>query len=121
MTLLSASIALAVLTAVWVLYPIFSRRLAVLGDAVSVTILDLESRKRVALAALKEVEYDRIGGKLDETDYKSLRARLENEALAAVEAAERIAPITNAPMVHSCGFTNPAESRFCAGCGVLLA
>ncbi len=121
MTLLFTAVLLALITAVWVLIPIFSRRLAVLGDAVSVTILDLESRKRVALAALKEVEYDRIGGKLDESDYRTLRARLENEALAAVEAAEHIAPLTHESTRHSCGYMNPAESRFCAGCGALLA
>ncbi|HET7274354.1 MAG TPA: hypothetical protein VFI91_04210 [Longimicrobiaceae bacterium] len=121
MNLLLASVVLALIAAAWVLYPIFSRRVAVIGDAVSVRIFDLEARKRAALASLKEVEYDRIGGKLDEADYLTLRARLEAEALAAVEAADRIAPATDAVAKHSCGFTNPAESRFCSGCGALLA
>ena len=121
MTLLAAAVVLAVVAAGWVVLPIVLRRLALLGDTVPGGVLDAESRKRVALASLKEVEYDRIGGKLDEADYQQLRRQLEREALLAIDAAERMegeaVAAAGATIPHVCGFVNPAGSRFCAGCG----
>ncbi len=51
-------------------------------------LTDTEARKRVALLALRDVEYDFLAGKLDETDYRSLKSELTAEALAALEADE---------------------------------
>ena len=127
MTLLVAAIVLGALAATWVILPIVSRRLAQLGDPLEGGVLDAEARKRVALASLKEIEYDRMAGKLDDADYIALRARLEQEALvalrgadqASVSATERGAP-AGPEVSHSCGFVNPGGSRFCAGCGLGL-
>ena len=118
MTLLIAAGLLALLAAGWVVYPILFRRWGLLGDAVSADIVDRESRKRVALAALKDVEYDHAAGKLDEADYRDVRGRLELEALTAVRAADAT---HDSPSKHQCGFVNPPASRFCAGCGHRLA
>ena len=51
-------------------------------------LTETEARKRVALLALRDVEYDFLSGKLDEHDYRSLKAELTAEALAALEADE---------------------------------
>ncbi|MBT8487377.1 MAG: zinc ribbon domain-containing protein, partial [Gemmatimonadetes bacterium] len=51
-------------------------------------LTETEARKRVALLALRDVEYDFLSGKLDEDDYRSLKAELTAEALAALEADE---------------------------------
>lgn len=51
-------------------------------------LTETEARKRVALLALRDVEYDFLSGKLDEADYRSLKAELTAEALAALEADE---------------------------------
>ena len=124
MSLLLGSLGLAFLASAWVVFPILARRLASVGNAVDGGILDAESRKRVALASLKEIEYDRIGGKLDDADYQELRARLEREALVAIEAAEAAhgggAAPADGPVTHACGFANPPGSRFCSGCGARL-
>ena len=121
MTLFVSSILLAALAAAWVILPIVSRRLALLGDAIPGGVLDAEARKRVALSSLKEIEYDRIGGKLDDTDYQVLRARLEQEALVALRVAEGAQRAADGfEITHSCGFVNPAGSRFCSGCGKRL-
>lgn len=122
MTLFAVSVLLGLLASAWVVVPVVSRRLAALGDAIPGGVLDAEARKRVALAALKEIEYDRLAGKLDDSDYESLRSQLEREALDAVEAAEGAhrgtAPEPSSFRVtHSCGFVNPPGSRFCSGCG----
>lgn len=125
MTLLIASALLGLLAAGWVVVPIVSRRLALLGDPIAGGVLDAEARKRVALNSLKEIEYDRIGGKLDDADYQRLRAQLEREAMVALAAAEHAhtaeAEGVAFQITHSCGFVNPPGSRFCSGCGRKLA
>lgn len=121
-----AALALGALAGAYVVLPIVRRRLALLGDARG-AVIDAETRKRVALASLREIEYDRIGGKLDDDDYQRLRVQLEREALAAVQAAEGAAGAADAAegdpattVTHACGFVNPLGSRFCAGCGARL-
>ncbi len=104
---------------------------------------DTEARKRVALLALRDVEYDFLAGKLDEQDYRSLKGELTAEALAALEADESSKSLSAvgargpdgieaeialarqrmfADMVacDACSFANEAESRFCSACGSAL-
>ena len=128
MTLFYAAILLALASGWWVIHPLVRRQRAPLADPLPGGILDAEARKRVALASLKEIEYDRLGGKLDDDDYQGLRRQLEREALAAIDAAGRLTgdagaadtPLA-APTRHTCGFANPAGSRFCSGCGSRLS
>jgi len=120
-TLVVAAVLVAALAATWVIAPIVARRLALIGDPIPGGVLDAEARKRVALASLKEIEYDRIGGKLDDADYQMLRTRLEQEALIALRVAEGAQRDADKfEITHSCGFVNPAGSRFCSGCGKRL-
>lgn len=104
-------------------------------------LTETEARKRVALLALRDVEYDFLAGKLDEHDYGEMKSQLTAEALAALEADEaakssggasaedgleaEIARIrqgfhdsTPCPV---CTFTNDSGSRFCSACGHALA
>lgn len=60
-------------------------------------LTETEARKRVALLALRDVEYDFLSGKLDEQDYRSLKAELTAEALAALEADEAAKEARRAP------------------------
>ena len=125
MTVLFAAVLLAGVAGAFVIKPIVSRRLALLGDPIAGGVLDAEARKRVALNSLKEIEYDRIGGKLDDADYQRLRTQLEREAMIALAAAEHAHSAeedgTGFEITHSCGFVNPPGSRFCSGCGRKLA
>jgi hypothetical protein len=128
MTLLLASVALALLVAVPVAAPILTRRAARLQDVVPGAVLDAEARKRAALASLKDVEYDFLAGKLDEADFREVRERLEREAVSALRAARGVG-IASAPRTvrtvsappgiaaPCCGHANAAGSRFCGGCG----
>jgi len=132
MTLLLLSAVLATLAAAFVVRPIVARRTAVIVDAAPGSLLDAEARRRSTLAALKDLEYDYLGGKLDQTDYLAQRDRLSYEALAAIRAAEAaqaeagggvVDGIVSRPgdtITHGCGFVNPPASRFCAGCGKRL-
>jgi len=99
-------------------------------------LTDTEARKRVALLALRDVEYDFLSGKLDETDYRALKGELTAEALAALEADESArtggtatmealeaeiaatrAGLRSGASCPECGYTNGAASRFCSSCG----
>ena len=128
MTLFLAAVAMGLVVAAWVIVPILFGRLALFSDVAPRDRVDAEARRSVALASLKEVEYDHVSGKLDEEDYRRLKGQLEREALAAIAVADAAGsgaePLEEArarSMRHRCGFVNPPGSRFCAGCGRRLA
>jgi hypothetical protein len=104
-------------------------------------LTETEARKRVALLALRDVEYDYLAGKLDESDYRSLKGELTAEALAALEADEMArsgqmppdasaaleaeiasarAGLRSGSFCTDCGSANEAGSRFCSSCGHAL-
>jgi len=104
-------------------------------------LTETEARKRVALLALRDVEYDFLAGKLDEHDYRSLKSELTAEALAALEADEAAKngsgsgaddaleaeisrmrrEIRAGPACPECSYANADGSRFCSACGHALA
>src|SRR5688572_10827478 len=108
MTLLLGAVVVAAIAAGFVIHPLVYRRWGLLGDSVATDVLDREARKRVALAALKDVEYDHAAGKLDDADYLEMRSRLEQEALEAVNAFDHTTKAEEIPLTHTCGFKNPA-------------
>jgi predicted nucleic acid-binding Zn ribbon protein len=104
-----------------------------------------ETRKGMALAALREIEFDRATGKLSDEDYQDLKARYSARALAVlreedasagsaggaaathldpVEAmiADRVkamqGPATRCPV---CGPRPESDALFCSSCGGSLA
>lgn len=99
-----------------------------------------ESRRGVALLALKEIEFDRETGKLSDQDYASLKERYSAEALAAIAAEEagagdpealiaaqlsrlRSAPSAGAPTDSACPACGPRpepDALFCSSCGRAL-
>src|SRR5687768_11328461 len=94
---------------------------------------EAESKRRVALLALRDVEYDYSAGKLTEADYKSLKRELAAEALQALDTLDAevaAGPAGAAPELEaeiarlrgglragttcaSCGSANDADSLFC--------
>ncbi len=66
----------------------------------------VQQRKELALAALKEIEFDRATGKLDDADYERMKAKYTAEALEAlreVDAANAPAPVEPALAVAMAG------------------
>ena len=99
---------------------------------------EVEARQRVALKGLRDAEYDYRSGKLDEDDYRALKAEMSREALAAMEegksdpALSEVDPLeeeisrarrglAEGRTCHECGHVNAEGSRFCAACGHPLA
>jgi len=104
-----------------------------------------QTPKGIALAALKEIEFDRATGKLSEEDYEFLRARYSQQALAALDAetatrdtavaaapadvesliaararALRTAAATGAPTCPTCGPRPEPDAIFCSDCSARL-
>lgn len=106
-----------------------------------------EYRERLALTALRDVEYDYATGKLDEEDYRRLKGELSVEALRVLEGErDRISETPDEPAsgdrrrtdpleaeiarirrglqegrtCRRCAHVNPPESRFCGRCGQRL-
>lgn len=124
-----------------ILEPVFSGRGAPLydgGDGYD----EGAARRRVALTALRDLEYDRAMGKLDERDYGQLKAELSREALrhlerededgdagppvdrASRELEAEIAELRRAiragMQCAACDHLNRLGARFCARCGERL-
>jgi hypothetical protein len=135
------TIVLAVLLTVGVVavifHPLVTGTAAPMG-ASEADLTEPQHRKRMALLALRDVEYDYHAGKLDETDYRALRAQVSAEALEALDAEAREVPVSARPELEAeiaqlrasiregavcphCAHPNPRGSRFCGECGAALA
>ncbi len=97
-----------------------------------------EQRKELALAALKEIEFDRATGKLSDADYQSMLARYTKEAVEALRESEAAVGVaggnghTDAERAGGAAGDDPVERliaearaanrgrRFCSNCGAAL-
>jgi hypothetical protein len=91
-----------------------------------------ETRKGMALGALKEIEFDRATGKLSEEDYEALKAKytiraveiLREEQTDPVEAliAARVKSLRDGqvPSCPTCGPRPESDAAFCSSCGSRL-
>ena len=125
----------------WLVFePVFTTAGARPADVIDMDALeDLEdTRSGVALAALKEIEFDRETGKLSDNDYEFLKQKYTVEALAAMRAEEGATPGDLEARVEAqvsarvatlradggteavcgaCGTMAGAGARFCPACG----
>ncbi len=93
-----------------------------------------ETPRGVAVAALREIEFDRETGKLSDGDYASLKAKYTVPALAALRAessgrgsapdleammAARVRLLSGvaAPACPTCGPRPEPDAAFCSTCG----
>jgi hypothetical protein len=88
-----------------------------------------------AVSALREIEFDRVTGKLSDTDYALLKARYTGEALAAMrrddasadaddpveEALRRYRQSSTLRECVNCGPRPEADAVFCSDCGRFMA
>lgn len=81
-------------------------------------------RLATAIEALRELEFEHETGKLDDADYRTLRAEYAAEAIAARDAGAEVrsehAPGGEAVGRRVCGVCGarlPAGAKFCSRCG----
>jgi len=111
-------------------------------DADALQIERIDHERALAMQGLRELEFDHEMGKVDAADYHSLRASLENRALAAMTALDQArrqklerprigsaAPLASpspepprrANFCPQCGTRPAAGNNFCGECGASLA
>lgn len=136
MTGLIGGILLAAGVALFILEPVLFGRSAPTYDGDD-EFDEASAKRRVALTALRDLEYDRATGKLDDEDYGLLKAELSREALrhledkggadvavttpgeAALEAeiARMRVALQQGLECSECGALNREGSQFCSACG----
>lgn len=102
-----------------------------------------ETRRGIALVALKEIDFDRATGKLSDADYELLKEKYTVEALQAMREEEPLPPIAEdverlvlarvavleadpraaadvEPRCPKCGPRPEPDARFCSSCGAAL-
>ena len=93
----------------------------------------LEREKTLVLRAIKDLEFDRAMGKVSESDFVEMSARLRARASGLLRQLDRgtgyrdeidreVAARTKLPSPPvrpscACGTSNDADARFCKGCG----
>jgi len=135
---LALALVMALLSAALVLEPLFraASGRAILAPAPLFSDSDDEDDPRLirrdrALAALKEIEFDRATGKLSDEDYERMKARFTVEALTALREADAAAealvrapaPATGEDAVEqliSSARRRGRARRFCLECGAPL-
>lgn len=83
-----------------------------------------ETRRGIALLALKEIDFDRATGKLSDADYEFLRQRYTVEALQAIKEEEGAASGSGSAPASlrcaACGVEPAPDALFCSECGTPL-
>jgi predicted nucleic acid-binding Zn ribbon protein len=126
-----AAVAFGALVLWYILSPLF--RPATAAPAFLDPLDPEETRRGIALIALKEIDFDRATGKLSDADYQALKEKYTHEAVAAlreedvtvdpVEAliAERTRTLESAAAggqtCPRCGPRPEPDARFCSNCG----
>jgi len=76
-----------------------------------------ETRRGIALIALKEIDFDRATGKLSDADYETLKTRYTSEALAALREDDASGPDAVEALIAERIQGLAAGTRYCTGCG----
>lgn len=86
-------------------------------------------RRDRALAALKEIDFDKATGKLSDEDYARMKAQFTSEALEALKAADASSVHSPPSTVHAVDEVEAliasaragrAGAKFCTDCGATL-
>ncbi len=122
---------LAVGALAFVLYPLFVAIVATPRRRVATAGERARASEEEAVVALREIEFDRVTGKLSDGDYSELKARYTTRALVAMragartdlaDAAEDAIRAVRARLkrcVH-CGPRPEPDAAYCSNCGHYL-
>ena len=126
---------LAVVALAFVLYPLLFDTATSGARESARTLRPTSARDEDAVAALREIEFDRATGKLSDTDYAELKTRYTAQALETMRAgggasgggaAEDVveqAVLAFRARIRSCARCGPRaepDAVFCSNCGAYL-
>jgi hypothetical protein len=99
------------------------------GEERPITVREREEllkEKALVLRSIKELEFDRGMGKVNEADFAEVSGRLRARAIELMQAIEQTpepppAPVVDAaPACPACQTANDPDARFCKQCGARL-
>jgi hypothetical protein len=127
------SVALVIITAVAISYPLWQTAQRKMNFALNHQNEELQARKEQIYTAIRDIELDYRMGKLSEEDYGALREQYKNEAILVMKKIDGMAaPVLAAKKTqtarqqhlrfcHQCGQAVAASDTFCTACGAKLA
>ncbi|MDB4899822.1 MAG: hypothetical protein JWN53_1630 [Gemmatimonadetes bacterium] len=122
---------LAVGALAYVLYPLFTGAMPMPRSVVATAREGAAASEQEAIVALREIEFDRVTGKLSDSDYDELKARYTERALQAMrsgggavtdDAVEAAVLAYRARMRNCvrCGPRSEPDAVYCSNCGHYL-
>ncbi|MGH7452435.1 MAG: zinc ribbon domain-containing protein [bacterium] len=127
-------IILAILTALFVGYPLLQKRQQKVSFALNHRAQELEARKAEIYAAIRDIDFDYRMGKLSQEDYETLREQYKTEAIGMMKQIDEMqlgkshrsvkepaAAKSDGRFCHHCGQPAAAADQFCSACGGQLA
>ena len=121
---------LAVGALAFVLYPVFFTPTQPVRSVVPGV---RQTDREAAVAALREIEFDRATGKLSDTDYAELKGRYTEQAIVAMRAESSATPASDdeieaairafrsgSSSCPTCGPRPEPDAVFCSNCGRYL-
>ncbi len=123
---------LAVGALAYVLLPLFGATMPAVRRRVPAARGKSGAEEHEAVVALREIEFDRVTGKLSDSDYDELRTRYTERALQALRASTAAASADAAEAavlayrlrLQSCARCGPRpepDAAYCSNCGLFLA
>ena len=93
-----------------------------------------QSASDLSIAALREIEFDRVTGKLSDADYAVLREQYANQAITAMRVLASREPVAvddpveaavrayreQHPTCAKCGIRPEPDATYCSNCGGFL-
>ncbi len=133
MGLLFIELAILAIAMFVIAYPLYRDKLA---DASGATLTeseysDLLYKKEAAYIALTDLDFDHKTGKINDSDYESVKAQLEADAIILLDQIENFDKGNRSPettedasagnsetkFCHQCGASIKEEHKFCSSCG----
>lgn len=121
---------LAVGALAFVLFPLFTGVIAPRPAAVPTARARAEMAEHEAVVALREIEFDRVTGKLSDSDYDELKVRYTERALNAMRQGDAGADPAEAAVLAyrarmrscaNCGPRPEPDATYCSNCGSYLS
>jgi len=123
-------ICLALLTGLYVAYPLLQKRQQKVSFASNHRAEEFEARKAEIYAAIKDIDFDFQMGKLSQEDYEQLRSQYKAEAVGLLKHIDQMQgphkdssqpqkgkSRSTVKFCHQCGQPLQQSDEFCTACG----
>jgi hypothetical protein len=114
-------ICLALLTGLFVAYPLLQKRQQRVSFADNHRAEELEARKAEIYAAIKDIDFDFQMGKLSKEDYEQLRSQYKSEAVGLLKRIDQAHGKRKDDGGARAGADRPGSAKFCHQCGQPLS